>query len=174
MENNIHNELEYLMSADMYQKYMATQEKEFKIDFTNDKKFYRRRIVQLTKDLFKDNELPQSVKNNFNNYIKHCIMYLKVVDKTDILQTQYGNIEERDLSKGRDISMCELDSDFLKSGLNPQVVTLDNYVIKTNTDAPRPPPQKKIVNLKTPELKNKGVKSKRGKNGKNLKKDINK
>ena len=38
MENNIHNELEYLMSADMYQKYMATQEKEIKVNLTNDKK----------------------------------------------------------------------------------------------------------------------------------------
>jgi hypothetical protein len=174
MENNIHNELEYLMSADMYQKYMATQEKEIKVNFTNDKKFYRRRIIQLTKDLFKENEMPQGVKNNFNNYIKHCIMYLKIVDKTDILQKQYGSIEGRDLSKREDISMCELDSEFLKSGLNPPVATLDNYVIKTNTDAPHPPPQKKIVNLKTPELKNKGIKGKGGKNRKKKKKDINK
>ena len=169
MDNNIHNELEYLMSDDMYKKYMATQETGFKVDFINDKKFYRKRVVQLTKDLFKDNDLPKSVKNNFNNYIKHCVMYLKIVDKTDILQRQYVNIEERDLSKGEDISIYELDSEFLKSGLNPPVTTLDDYVIKTNTDAPRPPPQKKIVNLKTPELKNKGVK-----NRKKKKKDINK
>ena len=172
MENNIYNELEYLMNADMYQKYMATQETEIKVNFTNDKKFYRRRIIQLTKDLFKENDLPQSVKTNFNNYIKHCIMYFKLLDKTEILQKQYGNMEGLDLSKKEDISMNELDSEFLKSGLKPPVATLDNYVVKTNTEAPRPPPQKKIVNLKTPELKNKGVRG--SKKGKKKKKDINK
>ena len=172
MENNIHNELEYLMNADMYQRYMATQEKEIKVNFINDKKFYRRRILQLTKDLFKENNLPQSVKNNFNNYIKHCIMYFKLLDKTEILQKEYINVEGVDLSQKEDISMCELDNEFLKSGLNPPVATLDNYVIKNNTEAPRPPPQKKVVNLKTPELKNKGVRS--GKKGKKKKKDINK
>ena len=172
MENNIHNELEYLMNADMYQRYMATQEKEIKVNFINDKKFYRRRILQLTKDLFKENNLPQSVKNNFNNYIKHCIMYFKLLDKTEILQKEYINVEGVDLSQKEDISMCELDNEFLKSGLNPPIPTLDNYVIKNNTEAPRPPPQKKVVNLKTPELKNKGVRS--GKKGKKKKKDINK
>jgi len=176
MENNIHNELEFLMSADMYQKYMSVHENEITINLENDKKFYKKRIVQLTKDLFKETDSPQSVKSNFNTYIKQCIMYFKIVDKTDILQGHYVNIEESNLTKGDDISICELNNEFLKSGLNPPTATLDNYVIKTNIEHPRPPPQKKVVNLKAPELKIKGVKNKVGKKvkkEKKKKKDIN-
>ena len=173
MGNNIHNELEYLMNSDMYQKYMATQEKDIRINFTKDQKFYKKRIIQLTKDLFKETDTPHSVKTNFNTYIKDCILYFKLVDKTDILQGDYGTIEGRDLTKQEDISMSQLDSDFLKSGLTPPTATLDNYVIKTNIEEPRAPPQKKVVNLRAPELKRKGVNPKVGKKRKKKKKDIN-
>ena len=177
MENNIHSELEFLMSADMYQKYMSVHENEITINLENDKKFYKKRIIQLTKDLFKETGSPQSVKSNFNTYIKQCIMYFKIVDKTDILQRHYVNIEECDLTKkDDDISMCELNNKFLKSGLNPPTATLDNYVIKTNIEDPIQPPQKKVVNLKAPELKIKGLRNRVGKKqrkGKKEKKDIN-
>lgn len=169
MENNIYNELEFLMNPELYQKYMDSKEKDISNNFIQDKRFYKKRIIQLTKDMFKDErDLPESLKQCFKSYLKNCILYLKVEDKTEIIQTEYNNLKKKQNVVTKDLDTTSLvnqaDSTFLSKNIKDDTKTLDNYVIKKPLKKPSPkPPQKKIVNLKTPELKRKGLKKKKKK-----------
>ena len=164
--SDIQSELEFLMNCELYEKYKHKQETEDTSLFINDKRFYKKRIIQLTKDLFKPNKHSESINLLYNNYIKTCIDHFKMKDKMDIIQTEYSN-EPDNKPKAEtetDISLGQIDNEFLKSVLNkPSSSNLDDYVIKTINEPPPPPhlPKKKIVNLTNPELMNKGVKKKR-------------
>lgn len=168
MENNIYNELQFLMNPELYQKYMDSKEKDISTNLTEDKKFYKKRIIQLTKDMFKDDKvLPESLRQCFKSYLKNCIMYLKLEDKTEIIQTEYNNLKKKN-TEPKDLDapalVNQVDSTFLSKNIKDDTKTLDNYVIKKPLKKPSPkPPQKKIVNLKTPELKIKGLKKKKKK-----------
>jgi hypothetical protein len=166
--SNIQSELEFLMNSGLYEKYKHKQETEDTSLFVNDKKFYKKRIIQLTKDLFKPNQHSDSINLLCNDYIKTCINHLKMKDKMDIIQTEYSNLNnnEPDNKPETDISLGQIDNEFIKSVLNkPSSNNLDDYVIKTINEPEKPPhlPKKKIVNLTNPELMNKGVKKKKKK-----------
>ena len=70
--NNVFNELEYLSNRSLYEKYITQQKILNDQEFKNDKKFYRKRIIQLTKDLYsndieKYNNIPlNEIKKIFN------------------------------------------------------------------------------------------------------------
>ena len=95
--NNVFNELEYLSNPILYEKYISQQKTLNDEEFKQDKKFYRKRVIQLTKDLY-NNELDNyqvplvELKKNFNKYIKECIDILRILDKNDILQDEYKNL----------------------------------------------------------------------------------
>ena len=57
----------------------------------NDKKFYKKRILDLTKKLFRNEVEDTQLANCFNSYIKSCIIYLKFLDKKDIIQKKYDD-----------------------------------------------------------------------------------
>jgi hypothetical protein len=83
--------LNCLMNKKQYEKYVATQVS--KSVQEEEKKFYRKRIYCLTKELLLTKEEPMNllpdVKYAFDNYIKSCIHYFKVLDSHDILQQEY-------------------------------------------------------------------------------------
>ena len=67
--NNIMDELEYLMNPGMYEKWMKKNEKKIKVsDLKSDVKFYKKRIIQLTKDMMKDQHITNSVNKAYNEY----------------------------------------------------------------------------------------------------------
>ena len=60
-----------------------------------DKKFYRKRVFNLTKELLSNEEpshLFPDVKQAFDNFTNHCINYFKAIDCSDILQEDYKDI----------------------------------------------------------------------------------
>ena len=63
-----------------------------------DKKFYKKRIYNLTRDLIVNKEqdccFPADINSAFDNYVNTCIAYFKNLDKTDILQDDYKDIVE--------------------------------------------------------------------------------
>ena len=64
-----------------------------------EKKFYRKRILNLSKDLLlkKDNdydEINPDIKSSFDNFIKTCIHYFKIIDRNDILQEDFKNFDK--------------------------------------------------------------------------------
>ena len=95
--NNVFNELEYLSNPYLYEKYINQKNIQNDEIFEKNKKFYKKRVIQLTKDLY-NNELDNyqvplvELKKNFNKYIKECIDILRILDKNDILQDEYKNL----------------------------------------------------------------------------------
>ena len=88
--------LDCLLNKTQYEKYVATQVS--KSIHEEEKKFYRKRIYCLTKELLLAKEEPTyllpDVKYAFDQYIKSCIHYFKVLDSHDILQQEYKEMRE--------------------------------------------------------------------------------
>jgi hypothetical protein len=84
--------LECLMNKETYNKIMAN--KNIIQDKNKDKKFYRKRISNLTKELLQNTppeNLMLDVTLAYENYVKTCINYFKIIDEVDIIQEDYLN-----------------------------------------------------------------------------------
>ena len=172
--NNIMDELEYLMNPGMYEKWMKKNEKKIKVsDLKSDVKFYKKRIIQLTKDMMKGQHITNSVNKAYNEYMKSCVAYLRFLDTKDILQEEYKGIPEQ-----LDLSDDDVDGDPNNNLINPSYLhkqnKIEDYIdVKKISNVPKNDtylPEKKDLKLKDPELKKKGVKKKKGKK---KKKNIN-
>ena len=172
--NNIMDELEYLMNPCMYEKWMKKNEKKIKVsDLKSDVKFYKKRIIQLTKDMMKGQHITNSVNKAHNEYMKSCVAYLRFLDTKDILQEEYKGIPEQ-----LDLSDDDVDGDPNNNLINPSYLhkqnKIEDYIdVKKISNVPKNEtylPEKKNLKLKDPELKKKGIKKKKGKK---KKKNIN-
>ena len=172
--NNIMDELEYLMNPGMYEKWMKKNEKKIKVsDLKSDVKFYKKRIIQLTKDMMKGQHITNSVNKAYNEYMKSCVAYLRFLDTKDILQEEYKGIPEQ-----LDLSDDDVDGDPNNNLINPSYLHKQNKIedymdVKKISNVPKNEtylPEKKNLKLKDPELKKKGIKKKKGKK---KKKNIN-
>ena len=172
--NNIINELEYLMNPGMYEKWMKKNEKNIVVsDLRSEVKFYKKRIIQLTKNMIKGEHVTNSVNKAYNEYMKSCVAYLKFLDTKDILQEEYKNIPEQ-----LDVSDNDIEGDPNNNLINPSYLHKQNKIedyldVKKISNVPEKAtylPEKKDLKLKDPELKKKGVKKKKGKK---KKKNIN-
>ena len=172
--NNIMDELEYLMNPGMYEKWMKKNEKKIKVsDLKSDVKFYKKRIIQLTKDMMKGQHITNSVNKAYNEYMKSCVAYLRFLDTKDILQEEYKGIPEQ-----LDLSDDDVDGDPNNNLINPSYLhkqnKIEDYIdVKKISNVPKNEtylPERKNLKLKDPELKKKGIKKKKGKK---KKKNIN-
>ena len=139
-----------------------------------DKKFYKKRIYDLTKSLL-NNELPPvifpEVLCAFDNYVKTCIKYFKVLDTSDIIQEDYiGMDEEQDEEQDDDVNKIienvqdnSHDKLMMRSIKITEPNALEKLVKRTITKKEVEPiiPQQKDINLKDPILKNKGIRKKK-------------
>ena len=154
--------------------------KQYKIQLTNilnkkinkkDKKFYRRRILNLTKELLskEESEIVTSpdIKYAFDNLVKTCVHYFKILDRNDIIQEDYNNFnkeiddeikEEKEISE-TDKFLKEENEKLLMRSVKLSNHSLDNFIkIKmTKKVEELIIPQQKEINLKDPILKNKGI-----------------
>ncbi len=186
--------LECLMNKDTYAKLMS--HKTIVEERSKDRKFYRKRISNLTKELLAgeapDNLFPD-VSFAFDNYVKTCIHFFKIIDESDIIQKDYEGLNEVPIVTG--VVALEKPSDLEKAVIieedkEEQKVelkntdkcmmrsvklintTLDNFVtLAAPTKLKDEPvkkelPKQKDIDLTNPELKNKGI------NNKNEKKKI--
>ena len=168
--------LEYLLNKDQYNKYLNNKNPNTSKRVRKDKKFYKKRVFELTKQLL-NNETPDrltsDVVSRFDNYYKASIEYFKILDKTDIIQYDYIDISSsyslentdlntnyiiRDLSNGIGINNeCDILLTTRSFDL-PKKATLDNFVKVTNIKIKKEIiPLKKEINLKDPMLRIKGI-----------------
>ena len=168
--NNTVDELEYLMNPALYEKWRISTESNSSGDFNNDLKFYKKRIVQLTKDMSKGTTTSQSLKNSFNEYAKACIIYLKTIDRKDILQKEYEGLDIQSKDSSDTHNLEEMTKEELNNTLiNPVYThsksTLHDYLnIKTVSNKEKqsmPLPKEKNIQLNNPALRDKGVKKKK-------------
>ena len=89
--------LAYMVNTSQYEKYLKKNHIDDDSYFSKDIRFYRKRIVSLTKDLFKnhlENDKNQNQNQNvlvgaFNMYIRACISFLKFSDQSEMIQKCY-------------------------------------------------------------------------------------
>jgi len=143
-----------------------------------DIQFYRKRIVALTKDMLKGINTNNEVKKEHEEYVHHMINYFKMVDRKDILQKEYiGEGEEKKVDEddndddGIDISNIKMEKvNELMMKKTIKVENLNDFVIITNTtkkEGGEEMPKKKEIDLKSPNLKTKGIIKKEKKKIKN-------
>lgn len=190
--------LNYFANKSQYDSILKRTEYGSDKQYKNDIKFYKKRILDLTKRLFRsDEEKIDDIHVNkcFVTYVKACVKYLKFIDKSDIIQQKYetetdiyttddpsslykNNLEEMNHdNSNHDNSNQELNSSGIKNcdHLFSRVedvkkVTLDNFVIKSNESSKQKIlPKKEEINIKTKEHKRKGIAKK--KNIKNIYED---
>ena len=68
----------------------------------DDLKFYRKRILQQTKDYLREGRLEGAIDRAFDNYADKLIEYYKFIDKKEIIQKDYEDIvssSKKDLKK---------------------------------------------------------------------------
>ena len=119
---------------------LQTDQEQFKID----KRFYRKRILSITRDLFKSHSYPKNIADLHNDYVKNIIEYLKLGDRKDIIQKEYSDItiDNNDLSD----TECDINSANKEIfNVKEEVPTLDSYVtVKKLAIEPAILPKKRI------------------------------
>jgi hypothetical protein len=131
--------------------------------FLLDKKFYKKRVIDLTKKLFRNDVDDLQLYNTFDSYTKSCINYLKFLDKTDIIQEKYSYIIDYSKTSG-ELDDYDISTNNMLFAKEEEVkkINLDTFVIKKNSK-PKSKilPKKEDVNIKTKEHKTKGIKKKK-------------
>ena len=81
--------------------------------FKKEKKYYKKRIIALTKDLYnKKFEDDKDITEPFNEYLKRCIKYLKFKDVSDMIQNDYKDINsEIELKRAQSELNKRIDND---------------------------------------------------------------
>ncbi len=163
--------LSYFANKSQYTSILKKTEENNDKKFINDKRFYKKRVLDLTKRLFREEEPNTQLIGFFNTYVKSCVNYLKFLDKSDIIQEKYGsmNVDENQDQPNREVdgsgdnidieNVDYKNCDYLFS--KPEDVkklNLDTFVIKTVTNPPQKIiPKRENINIKTKEHKTKGI-----------------
>jgi hypothetical protein len=158
--------LDCLLNKQQYNKYLLNKTE--KVSNRKDKKFYRKRIFCLTKELLLTKDKPEflfpDVEYAFDNYVNSCIQYFKTIDSNDIIQNEYGsfvgmsalnNIDDDD-----EVFQSKEDADkLLMRSIHISKPSLDNFVKTKLTKRAQDMilPKQKDINLTDPILKTKGV-----------------
>ena len=164
--------LEIMANSDTYNKYLKKNNLEHDNVLKGDKRFYRKRIAAMAKDILNNNVNNNSdspindvIVNAFNTFARLCISHFKFKDTMDNIQGDYKDMVLVDNSGGlsgvdnlEGWSMDEANKLFMKQ-VDKKVITMDNFVTKTS-----PPqdemviPKTKDLNLKDPKYKKKDIK----------------
>jgi hypothetical protein len=164
--------LDCLLNKQQYNKYLFNKTE--KVSNRKDKKFYRKRIFSLTKELLLTKERPEflfpDVEYAFDNYVNSCIQYFKTIDSNDIIQNEYSSFVgiatlsnitglADDDADDEDFQSKEDADKLLMRSINISKSSLDNFVKTKLTKKAEEMvlPKQKDINLADPILKTKGV-----------------
>jgi len=166
--------LECLMNKEQYGKHVRKMPAvQTKVN-NSDRKFYKKRIYDLTKQLLNNEPISENifpdVTNGFQNYIKACVDYFKTLDKTDILQEDYQTIDNSiKIDRNNEINVDNISNTqeanqlMMRSIKIQEPNSLEKLVKRTQTKHVKQMilPREKDINLKDPILKNKGIREKK-------------
>jgi hypothetical protein len=168
--------LECLMNKEQYGKHVRKMPASFASKKVNnsDRKFYKKRIYDLTKQLLNNEPVSENifpdVTNSFQTYIKACVDYFKTLDKTDILQEDYQTIDNSiKIDRNNEINVDNISNTqeanqlMMRSIKIQEPNSLEKLVKRTSTKHVKQMilPREKDINLKDPILKNKGIREKK-------------
>lgn len=133
--------------------------------FSNaDRRFYKKRILEVVKEILRGGEVPPSIKDSSNHFMGDVVKHLKEIDRRDIIQAAYKDITDLPPileTDDEDSQSVEEANVLMMNQIKTEAEgTLDTFVERTGvstSELERPAPQKKIVNLSDPQLRTKGV-----------------
>ena len=133
-------------------------------EYNKDLLFYRKRILQKTKDLLRGGECNNDIEKVFKDYTKELIRHFKFTDKSDIIQKDYQNLgENKKKCVKKDFELESQNKLMMREKNNKEKGTIESCIdVKIKNKKKYEPyiPQKKIINITMDDLKNKGVKNK--------------
>ncbi len=167
--------LKCLTNSHFYDRYNSKKTKGNRISKT-DRRFYKKRIINETKKMLRNEFETLDLKEIFNEYVISLVDYFKHLDKRDILQKDYKNNEDNEKQNYDNLLddiLCDTKDSIYDNLISPdellynnvnetKKLTLDNFVVKHT-----PPkeniafPEQKEINLSEPSLKIKGIKPKK-------------
>jgi len=157
--------LDCLLNKEQYSKYLNSTMNKTLNSNKRDRKFYKKRILQLTKDLLSSEtgeDATMDIMYAFDNFTRTCISYFKMMDKTDILQTDYTDFITKEPPEVTTLTFEDTSMSFMRT-VKVDNITMDKFVKRTSTAPPKTQivPLQREVNLKDPELRNKGIRKKK-------------
>ena len=128
----------------------------------DDKKFYRKRVLAMGKEIYADKHYNDILNKAFDNFISLAINHCQMIDKRDLLQEDYPDVivKATNHSDVNNFDMDAMNNNVMRHN-KPKDKTLDGFVTVTNTTTDNKfiPTQRK-VNLKQDKFKTKGIKPK--------------
>jgi hypothetical protein len=157
--------LDYLLNTEQYGKYKHTQEKEKNVN-KKDKRFYRKRIFNLFKELLTMSKIHENLSPDviytFDSFLNASINYFQTLDKSDILQEDYKFMDDTN----DDINNIVVENGQSIESANKLVMrsipltqgSLSQFVTK-KVSKPKLLilPKQREIDLLNPELKTKGI-----------------
>ena len=161
--------IEFMVNVAQYEKYLRRNNIDYDTGFKRDLRFYRKRIISITKDLFKDELKDVTLNGAFNMYMKACISHLKFEDQSETIQKCYvcmgiATVAEQHCICSNALNTFELNkaNELCFKPKEVKKLTLDTYVIKKSSSQKKEPvvfPQQFKFNPKDPSFKHKGLKN---------------
>ena len=159
-------DLLYLTNQNFIDKYNQKTKLNSKNDLIKDMLFYRKRILQSTKDLLRENSIDNTVDASFLQYVKQLINHYKFIDKKDVIQDEYKHLQEKK-KKPIDPNFKLSDKDKLMTKeFKKNIKTIKDclpLVVKTKNKKKRTYPKKKDINIKDPKFRIKGLEKEKSK-----------
>jgi hypothetical protein len=165
--------IEFMVNVAQYEKYLRRNNIDYDTGFKRDLRFYRKRIISITKDLFKDELKDVTLNGAFNMYMKACISHLKFEDQSETIQKCYvcmgiATVAQQHCICSNALNIFELNkaNELYFKPKEVKKLTLDTYVIKKSSSQKKEPvvfPQQFKFNPKDPSFKHKGLKKQKKK-----------
>ena len=149
------------MANNIYQEIME-QTIQVKRPSSEDYSFYKKRVLNMTKEMLKGQYPNENIKEEHMHYVDTLIEYMKVQDRADILQNDYidCNVLTKDiLSNAASFDISETAKGMMKD-IEPIKGPLDGFVVTKKVIIKEQPPLPTIraINIKSEEHKTKGIK----------------
>ena len=157
-------DLLYLTNPLILYKYNKTLPKEKKLD-EEDIKFYRKRILQTTKNYLRLNRINSEVDSAFENYAEQLIKHFQFIDKKDMVQKEYENLPKKKNKKISKFELMDQNTLIMKTKENA-TKTIKDYlpiVVKEKKKKRIIIPKQKFYDIKNPKLRKKGLKKEKSK-----------
>lgn len=157
-------DLIYFTNTSTFKKINIKKYKEKEEEYDKNLKFYRKRILQITKNLLRGEEENEDIKRLFKNYSWELIEHFKFLDKKEILQKDYENLGENKKCVVKDFELENQNKLMMREKKDAEKKTIESFIdvkIKNKKETKKPYiPKKKVINITLDEFKNKGVKNK--------------
>ena len=162
LSKNTQVDLLYLTNPNFKIKYNKKQE-----SFLNeeDVKFYRKRILQTTKDYLRGSRLTEEINNVFEEYANMLIQHYKFIDKKEMIQEDYKNLPKKKEKKPKNFKLKK-ENELMMKKTEIEKKTIKDFipiVVKERKKKKMIIPKKKDFDLKNPKNRKKGLKKEKSK-----------